>query len=141
MFFLLFISVTIVEIYLFINLFSLIGFWYTFGIILLTGFIGVKLMKAQGRSIMGKIQGSLAQGQLPTQDMVEGLLVIAAGIFLITPGILTDGTGFLLLFPPVRKIAGRGLVRHFKNKMQIIEVNPFGGMPHQDGVIDVETEE
>ncbi|MBU1240392.1 FxsA family protein [Myxococcota bacterium] len=143
MFFLLFIIVSISEIYLLIKLFSMIGFLYTVGIIIFTGFVGIRLMKSQGRAIMARIQGSLAQGQMPTKAMVEGLLVLASGIFLVTPGIITDTVGFLLLVPPVRSLAASGLMNHFKNKFTIVHGSPLGvhGFGADNGVVDVEWEE
>lgn len=143
MYLLLFVVVSIAEIYLLIKLFSLVGFLYTLGIILLTGFIGIRLMKSQGRTIMGRIQGTLAAGRMPKQEMVEGLLVLFSGVFLITPGIITDTVGFLLLVPPVRHLVARGLMRHFKDRFTVVPGVPFGTQHFGggNGVVDVEWEE
>jgi UPF0716 protein FxsA len=126
-FFLLFIAIPISELFFLIYLSSIIGFWYTLLIVFLTGIVGFKLMKSQGRSILGSIQTRMAQGEIPTFDMVQGLLIMAAGILLITPGIFTDITGFILLIPFTRPILAKLLIKYFKNK---IEIHQFGNIPN-----------
>ncbi len=149
MFFLLFIALTIAEVYLLIQLFGALGFLYTLGIILLTGALGIRLMKSQGHSIMGRIQGELAQGKMPATALIEGLLVLFAAVFLITPGILTDTMGFCLLLPHLRRVVARQVAHHYKDRFVVRKGSLFGvgggatqrSATRSDGVIDVEWEE
>jgi len=108
---LLFIIVPIIEIALLIELGQIIDVWPTIALILTTGVIGAWLARMQGRRALGAIRLSLQQGRLPGDALLDGVLVLVAGVVLITPGLLTDVTGILLLVPPIR--AGRwSLGRH-----------------------------
>ncbi len=122
-------------------------------IILVTGMIGSFLAKRQGWKAWTRIKTMLAQGQLPGREIVEGLLILIAGALLITPGILTDITGFLLLIPKTRGWLADRLVNRFKKKLNITtNFSPLGaggnmgGQPFSeprrfgDDVIDVEAE-
>ena len=113
----LFIFLPMVELYLLIMLGSRIGAMPTIGLIVLTGIIGATLARQQGLSVLSKIQREMASGKPPTQELVEGALIVVGGIVLLTPGIVTDIFGFSLLVPPVRKIVCRSLTRAFSKKV------------------------
>lgn len=100
--FLLFLILPAFEIYLFIKIGTLIGFWSTLGFIFLTAFVGAFLVKQQGVSVLTRMQERVGREEIPTQEFVEAFLLLLAGFLLITPGFFTDGLGFLLLMPPVR---------------------------------------
>jgi UPF0716 family protein affecting phage T7 exclusion len=65
------------------------------------------------------IQTQLAQGQVPGAALVDGLCIVVAGVFLMTPGLLTDLTGFLLLMPPVRALFRAGLLNWFQQRITL----------------------
>jgi len=71
-------------------------------LVVLTGLIGMLLVRAEGRRTIRKIQRALEQGKPPTNELLDGALLIAAGAFLLTPGLVTDFIGFLLVIPPTR---------------------------------------
>jgi|SRR5690554_3173236 len=100
----LFTTVPVIELLLLIELGKALGTWTTVLIVLGTGFFGALLAKAQGFSIMLRIRSQLQSGVLPTKEMLRGLCVLVGGILLITPGVLTDLSGFLLLFPPFQNL-------------------------------------
>ena len=75
-----------------------------------TGFIGAWLARAQGLMIMLQIQLDLAEGRMPAPRLIDGTMILIAGAFLITPGLITDTAGFLLLVPAIRT-AIRGRLR------------------------------
>ena len=105
MFFKLFLSFTLIpvaEIYLIIKLGGLLGAFNTMAIIIITGFVGAILARMQGLQTMLRVRQSLEQGLVPAEEMVDALLIFAAGIVLLTPGFITDLAGLLLLFPPTR---------------------------------------
>lgn len=79
-----------------------LGWQVTVALVVLTALLGTLFVRAEGRATLGRIQQSLARGQPPTDDLVDGGLLIAAGAFLLTPGLVTDALGFLLVFPITR---------------------------------------
>ncbi len=99
---LIFLLVPILEIYILIQVGQVIGALWTVFFVVLTAVIGVHLLKSQGLSTFTRAQRKLDGGELPAQELMEGIALIVAGAFLLTPGFFTDGVGFLLLFPPTR---------------------------------------
>jgi len=113
----LFIIVPFIEVSLLIKLGSIIGFWPTLLIQVVTGILGAALARLQGLLVWGKIQSELQVGRVPAEDMLDGVLIFAAGIVLMTPGILTDFVGFALLLPMTRNIFKRWLRRQFDTRI------------------------
>jgi UPF0716 protein FxsA len=99
----LFIFVPLIEMALLVALGDMIGFWATIVIVLSTGFIGAGLARWQGLKIIHRIKNELAAGRIPGDDLIGGLLVLLAGAVLLTPGVITDLMGFLLLIPWTRR--------------------------------------
>ena len=99
---LIFIAVPVVEIFLLIQVGTIIGAWWTIALVILTAIIGVRLLKIQGVSTLMRAQEKMQAGDMPAQEMLEGIGLIVAGAFLLTPGFFTDGVGFFLLIPPAR---------------------------------------
>ena len=81
----------------------------TLAIVLLTGFLGVNLVRWQGVRAWNRITQQLSAGQLPSQEILDGVLILIAGAFLLTPGPITDLAGFSLLVPSLRRWIGRRL--------------------------------
>ena len=100
----LFVILPFVELYLLIELGSRIGTLPTLGIVVLTGIAGAALAKHQGLSVLQRIQTEMSFGQMPGEIIFDGVLVLIGAVLLITPGILTDTTGFLLLIPVTREL-------------------------------------
>ena len=112
----LFILIPVAELYLFLTLGEEIGIWATLGIIVATAFIGAALTRSQGARAMQRFREAAAQGRMPAKEALDGLLILVAGVVLLTPGFLTDAFGFLLLIPPARAVirsvaAPRAVVR------------------------------
>lgn len=97
------VAVPVIEIALFIELGGFIGLWPTIGLIILTAIIGAALLRMQGFSAMAKLQASLAEGGDPRGPMAHGVMILIAGLLMLTPGFFTDAIGFALLVPPVRQ--------------------------------------
>jgi UPF0716 protein FxsA len=137
--FLLFAILPIVEIAILINVGEQIGGWYTVAIVIVTAFAGAHLVRQQGLSTLMQAQQKMQAGAMPGQEMAEGLLLVIAGVLLVTPGFVTDGIGFLLSLPMTRPLIAKGLVKHLSIKV----VNPsFNGnfaqhqQPHSTGRSD-----
>jgi len=99
---LLFTTVPLLELALLLWIGSHVGVLPTLALILSTGVLGASLARHQGLATWRRFQDALGQGRLPERELTEGLLILTAGAVLLTPGVLTDLTGFLLLVPPIR---------------------------------------
>ena len=99
-----FVLIPIIEISLFIEIGSIIGSFYTVMLIFLTAIVGVFFVRQQGISTFQKLASQLRNLEAPVQTMFEGLVILIAGILLITPGFFTDALGFLGLIPISRII-------------------------------------
>lgn len=102
--FVVFIVVPIVEIALFIKIGALVGLWPTIMIVILTAIIGTRLVKSQGLNAIKNVQNSIIIGQNITNSLVNGALILIAGVLLLTPGFFTDGIGISLLIPHTRAL-------------------------------------
>ena len=120
----LFVILPIIELWLLFHVAAHIGFWTTLMLVIATGVIGASLARAQGVLVMLEIQRDLAEGRMPAPRMIDGVMILVAGAFLITPGLITDTAGFLLLVPAVRTAIRSWLSRKFEQKLR-------------DGAIDV----
>jgi UPF0716 protein FxsA len=94
------------ELYLLIEVGTVIGALNTVILVIATGFAGAWLARLQGMQTMTRVRSSLQQGIMPTEELMDALLIFMAGIVLLTPGFVTDAAGLLLLIPDTR--------RHFK---------------------------
>lgn len=111
---LLFTLLPIIELYLLIRVGSVIGAGSTILIVLGTGVLGAWLARREGLRALNRVQAELNAGRLPAEAMVDGLLILIAGLVLLTPGFLTDAMGFTLLAPPTRAIIRRVLMDAFR---------------------------
>ena len=100
--FLAFTIIPIIEIYLLIEIGSMFGALTAVTLVILTGFLGAFLSRMQGLKTLFRIQESLRDGRMPSGELMDALLIVIAGLVLLTPGFLTDSAGFLLLIPSTR---------------------------------------
>lgn len=101
---LLFIGVPLFEIWLLIEVGSRIGALTTVALTVLTAVIGATLARLQGLATLQRLQATMARGEMPAMEMLEGALLMVGGLLLLTPGFFTDGIGFLCLLPPTRRL-------------------------------------
>lgn len=111
--FLLFIIVPIIEITVLIQVGQAIGAWYTVGLVLLSAFIGVNMLRQQGLSTLARARQRMDRGEVPGEEMVEGILLAVGGAMLVTPGFVTDVIGFSCLIPAVRRALIKLLIGRF----------------------------
>lgn len=128
-----FLLVPIVEIFLLIQVGGIIGAPWTILLVVLTAVIGVRLLKIQGVSTLARAQNKMQTGQMPAQEMLEGMGLVVAGAFLLTPGFFTDTVGFLLLFPPTRAWLVSKVTTSIMSSGRFVQT-PFGsGTPFNSG--------
>jgi len=115
---LLFTLLPVTELFILIKAGGAIGTLNTVAIVIVTGVIGASFARSQGAQIITKIKTQLSQGQLPGEDLLEGAMILAGGILLVTPGFITDLVGLSLLFPPTRKLYANLTFNYFKKKFE-----------------------
>lgn len=122
--FLLFVLVPLAELTLLLMIAELTHWWVSLGIVIATGFIGATLARYQGAQAWRRLSGDLRSGKLPTDSGLDAVLILIAGIVLITPGVLTDVAGILLLIPltrgGVRRRIKKWAAKRFKVDTQVM---------------------
>jgi len=116
---LLFTIIPAIEIGLFVVVGRDIGPAATISVVIFTGFAGAALARYQGTRVLTQIQEALAGGTIPTDELVEGALVLFGGALLLTPGFLTDAWGIACLAPPTRRLFALGLKRWFARRVTL----------------------
>lgn len=105
--FLIFVITPVLEMWLLITVGNHLGALPTIGLVLLTAFIGINLLRAQGFETLWRGRRKFEEGQLPAQEIAEGIILAVCGALLLTPGFVTDVIGFAGLIPPIRKNIAR----------------------------------
>jgi UPF0716 protein FxsA len=132
---LLFIVIPLVEIYVAVQVSHVIGGLNTIGLLLLVSIVGVWLTKAAGFGVISRIRQQLAAGRMPTNELIDGGLVLTGGVLLVVPGFVTGAIGLLLLFPPTRALARGTLKRRFQGRVTYL--GGPGGTTHLEGPDDI----
>lgn len=101
--FLLFTALPLVDLYLLLRIGDAIGGFATLALVLATGALGALLARAEGMRVVRAFQESMARGVMPRDGVLSGVLLLLGGALLITPGVLTDALGLLLLIPFTRR--------------------------------------
>ena len=114
----LFIFMPLLELAVLFKIHGLFGPLPTLALVIVTGFIGAFLARMEGLRVVRDIQRDLAEGRMPAPRMIDGVMILAAGILMITPGLITDTAGFLLLLPGVRVAIRAWLRRKFEQKLR-----------------------
>ena len=131
--FFLFTLVPLLELYLLIRLGTYVGAVDTIAIVIGTGVAGGLLAKSQGLAVLDRMRAELNQGRLPAESLFDGLLILIAGAMLVTPGLLTDGLGLLLLVPWSRQGIKSWLKRKMQEKISEGEIHISTQMPRLTG--------
>jgi len=113
------------ELAVLIKIGAQIGVGSTLMIIILTGVAGAALARYQGFIILNKIQQELNKGQMPSSQLMDGLMILVGGITLLTPGFITDTIGLLLLIPLTRNIIKYWFTKRFQNMIDKGELVTF----------------
>ena len=117
--FLLFLTVPLVEIYFLIQVGQEIGAFSTVLLCILTAALGAILLRIQGILTLMNAREKLRQGEIPADNLLEGLILLVAGVLLLTPGFVTDVIGFLCLVPSLRSmLALRMLHQAFRDDLR-----------------------
>jgi UPF0716 protein FxsA len=123
---LLFIALPIVELALLVWLGSVLGFWPTMGLVVLTGVAGAAMARASGLKVVQQIRAEIAAGRMPVDHMMDGLLVLVGGVLLLTPGILSDLFGIALLVPSTRSLIRRVVQKKLRKLVDTRRIQVMG---------------
>ncbi|OOF11578.1 membrane protein FxsA [Salinivibrio proteolyticus] len=126
---LLFILVPVIEIGLFIQVGGWLGLWPTLALVLITAFVGASLVRSQGIMTLASVQDRLNRGELPAQQILEGVMLAVAGVLLLTPGFMTDAMGMLVLLPGPRA----ALAKQVMKRVTVSQAGFSQGSFHQGG--------
>ena len=150
---LIFILVPLIELFILLEISQYIGVFTTVLIIALTGAAGVSIAKRQGYQVINNIKSNLNSGRMPTDDLISALLILIGGVTLLTPGFITDITGFLLILPGSRDLIGAVVKKYFlkyvkENKVEVQYGSRYSSKynsdadenNYKDDFIDVEAE-
>ncbi len=121
----LFTLVPVTELFILIEAGRQIGVAPTIAMIFLTGIAGAYLARSQGFHLMQRIQGDLAQGRLPAEELIDGAIILAGGLLLLTPGFCTDLFGFCMLAPFTRKYLKKWLKLWLQKKIERGEIQIY----------------
>lgn len=124
--FALFIIVPIIEITVLMQVGELIGAWPTVAIVIISAWLGAKYVRQQGLATLQSVQTKMAQGEMPSSEIVTGLMLLVAGVLLVTPGFVTDIFGLSLLIPAFRNALANSVQKHMKTS----QGSAFGGSAH-----------
>ncbi len=131
--FLLITITTVVEVWLLFQLATFTNWWVTVATILLPGIAGAWLIRREGRRALASMVAALGSGREPGQAIVDGAVVLVSGALLMTPGVLTDLAGLLLLIPAVRTVVARAamtrILRAIEQSLRTGTFRVFGGRP------------
>jgi UPF0716 protein FxsA len=120
---LLFLLVPLVEIWFLIVVGGVVGALPTVALVVLTAVIGAALARHQGLATLQRLQATLARGEAPAIEMLEGVLLLVGALLLLTPGFFTDALGFICLIPPARRALAWWIMR------RMVRITPAGRGP------------
>jgi UPF0716 protein FxsA len=128
--FLAFVVVPLLELYLLITLGRQLGVGPTLGLIVVSGLLGSWLARREGLRVMRTWQAARAEGRVPEEGIMSGVLVLLGGVLLIVPGVLTDAVGLFLLIPPARRWVSARMRRALERGMKSgsVHVTTYGGV-------------
>src|SRR3954467_13038685 len=140
-----FVLVPIAELAVIIQVGQEIGVWWTIAILIADSILGSLLLRSQGRIAWRRFNVALQAGRPPAREVLDGVLVIFGGAFLLTPGFITDIVGAIFLIPPTRAIVRRLLVKRFSERMVVAARGRAGTWSTRPGdvdgtAVDVDTE-
>ncbi|KFB08506.1 FxsA family protein [Nitratireductor basaltis] len=131
-------AIPLLEIAVFVVVGGEIGVLATMALIFATAVAGTILLRSQGLGVARRIRATMEQGQVPGRDLVHGMMIMVAGVLLLTPGFVTDTLGFLLFVPQFRDMGWRFL------RSRITIITPGGearSRPRDPDIIDLESED
>lgn len=114
----LFLLIPVIEIWLLIKVGGALGVLPTILLLILAGMLGMALLRHQGFATLARFQRSMNEGQVPAQAMLDGVVLLVAGVLFMIPGFFSDILGLLCLFPPTRYLLLKALLKRSTMSVQ-----------------------
>ena len=135
--FLLITLLPILEVILLIWLAGKTSWWFVLALVIGAGMLGAALARHQGFRAMRRISAEIEQGRMPAEPLVDGVLVLVAGVLLVLPGLISDVAAIVLLFPPTRRLVKAAF--RSRVKARVVRIVPHGEdfEPPRDRIIDI----
>ena len=114
---LLLVSVPLLELFVIVQVAGGLGAGQTILLLLVVSVVGAWMVRRSGLGVLRQIRTRLAEGEIPGKELVDGLLILLAGAFMLTPGFLTDAVGLLMLFRPTRAVVRSLLMRRYGKRI------------------------
>lgn len=121
----------LLETYILLRVGHVIGALPTIGLVIATAVFGSAMLRRQGVATFRRVQQTLARGEMPASEMLEGAMLLVAGALLITPGFITDTLGFLCLVPPLRRYLSKRLLTRLMRSGKV-DMHMYGGGSRND---------
>ena len=137
--------IPLMEIAAFVVIGGQIGVFPTLGLVVVTAIIGSILLRVQGFGLLNRIQTEMNANRVPGRDLVQGVMILIAGVLLLTPGFVTDSVGFLLFVPAFRDAIWAFVRRRIKivtpGEAAFTAAHRAGASRHDSRTIDLDAEE
>lgn len=127
-------ALPLIEIAVLIMVGSSIGVFATIGLIILTGILGLVLLRVQGFSVLTRIRSEMERGQIPDKSLADAAMIAIAGVFLMIPGFISDVIGILLFLPPVRALI-RSMIG---NRMTVVRHGKWQNPSQNPDIVDLD---
>ncbi len=143
--FLLLIVLPLVEIAILVKIGMLTNVWVPIAIVVVTGIVGTALARREGWKVLERIRRDVQANQMPADSLLDGFLVLMAGVLFVLPGVLTDVVGIALLFSPSRRLVKHGAAAWLRRNVEIHSTQTpsdywrdtsYSTLPGNDKIID-----
>jgi UPF0716 protein FxsA len=124
--FLLFIALPLLDLVLLVRLAPGLGIAGTVALLVVMGALGVAVARRQGQVVVQRFQQALSSGRVPEGGILDRVLALVGAVFLITPGVITDVLGLLLLLPFLRAPLAALVARYLRRQIAHGNVRIYG---------------
>ena len=118
--------IPLLELFVIVQMSGFVGVWKTIGLMILVSVVGAWMVRRSGFGVIQQARSRLAKGEMPTSELFDGILILVAGAFMLTPGFFTDAVGLLILFQPTRVLVRTMLAHQLKARITIFDWNSSG---------------
>jgi UPF0716 protein FxsA len=117
--FLLLIVLPVAEFFILIKIGMVTAFWVPIAIVLFSGTVGTALARHEGWKVALRVREEMQAGRMPADALIDGFLILVAGVLFVLPGVLSDLVGIVLLFPPSRSLVKRGMRARVRKRVDL----------------------